>query len=246
MPMKLALWDFDGTLAHRAGMWSGTLVEVAAAEAPHLSLSIDDIRGHLRTGFPWNRPDEPHPHLADADAWWAALHPYMAAAYERVGVPSDTAAALATKVRERYLALDAWRVFDDVTPALEWLTAAGWRHVIVSNHTPELADLVDGLGIGGHFLACVNSAVVGYEKPRREIYEAALAAGPGASQVVMVGDNPVADVQGAAGAGIPGLLLDRQAGEPVLGAFRSLAEVADALLAGQWQPHAPVAAARRG
>ena len=71
-------------------------------------------------------------------------------------------------------------------------------------------------------------------------------AGPGASQVVMVGDNPVADVQGAAGAGIPGLLLDRRGDEPVPGAFRSLAEVADALLAGQWQPHAPVAAARRG
>lgn len=247
MPVgKLALWDFDGTLAHRPGMWSGTLVEVAAAEAPHLPLTADAIRPHLRTGFPWNRPDEPHPHLSDADAWWAALHPAMAAAYQAVGVPSETAGALAGRVRERYLALDAWQLFEDAVPALARLTQAGWQHVIVSNHTPELAELVDALGIGHHFLACVNSATVGYEKPRREIYDAALAVAPAAAEVVMVGDNPVADVQGAAGAGIPALLVDRREDQRTPGAFGDLHAVAAALLSGRWQPHAPVVAARRG
>lgn len=33
-PDHVLLWDFDGTLAERPGMWSGALLEVLDAEQP--------------------------------------------------------------------------------------------------------------------------------------------------------------------------------------------------------------------
>ncbi|WP_373294972.1 HAD-IA family hydrolase [Streptomyces fuscichromogenes] len=70
------------------------------------------------------------------------------------------------------------------------------RHVIVSNHVPELDILLQCLGLHRHFLAVVNSPLVGWEKPHRRIFETALERVGRPEHVWMVGDNPVADIAG--------------------------------------------------
>lgn len=45
----------------------------------------------------------------------------------------------------------AWVVYDDTEQALAELSDHGWRHVIVSNHMPELPRLVTDLGLADHF-----------------------------------------------------------------------------------------------
>jgi putative hydrolase of the HAD superfamily len=45
--MPYLLWDFDGTLAYRHGMWSGTLVEILRQAMPACRATVDDIRPHL-------------------------------------------------------------------------------------------------------------------------------------------------------------------------------------------------------
>ena len=55
----------------------------------------------------------------------------------------------------------------------------------------------------------VVSGQIGWDKPRPEIFAHGMAlAGPGA-RCLMVGDNPVADIQGAQGAGLDAALVHR-------------------------------------
>ena len=206
--MRYIVWDFDGTLAHRPGQWSGTLHKILNDEFPHLPATLEDFRPHTRAGFPWHTPDTPRLPPHGDDEWWQALHPVFARAFESCGkLCAEDAQRLAARVRDEYLRLDEWRVFDDTVPTLTALAAEGWTHVVLSNHVPELEKLIAALGLAPHFEAVFNSAKIGYEKPHPEAYATVRAACPRASHYVMVGDNIVADVRGARAVGWPAILV---------------------------------------
>jgi putative hydrolase of the HAD superfamily len=204
----LVLWDFDGTLAERPGMWRGCLVEVLQESGMRAEVDSEAFVPFLRDGFPWHRPDVAHPELCEPDAWWDQLAPLFVAAYEGVGIDPASARRLASLVRERYTdARAGWRLFEDTVPALSLLGERGWRHVLLSNHVPELGRIVDGLDLGGYIEDVLCSAVTGYEKPHPEAFAGALRLRRNREPVWMVGDNPHADVEGAERAGIPALLV---------------------------------------
>lgn len=207
MAESVVLWDFDGTLAYRDGMWRGCLVEALAEVAPGHGVVGADLAPGLRDGFPWHRPETGHPGLNSPDAWWGALQPLFVKAYVGAGVEARLADLAASRVRARYTDASRWTVFPDAVPALEELAAAGRQHVIVSNHVPELDGLLRDLGLDRYFAAVVNSSLVGWEKPHRRIFEAALDRAGRPERVWMVGDNPVADVAGARALGIPAILV---------------------------------------
>ncbi|HEU4964061.1 MAG TPA: HAD-IA family hydrolase [Bacilli bacterium] len=203
---KVLFWDFDGTLGYREGMWSGTLAQVAR-EQGGLDLPVEAFRPHLAQGFYWHDPHTPHPHLTTAGAWWQGLHPLFRDAFRNVGCEADTAERLAQHVGPAYTHPAAWRLYDDVCPALDALSERGWTHAIISNHVPELGELLAHLGLSACFAAVINSACVGYEKPHPAIYAHALREMGDPDVAWMVGDNPIADVQGAEQAGLPAILL---------------------------------------
>jgi putative hydrolase of the HAD superfamily len=218
---RVVLWDFDGTLAHREGMWSACLIDALDDVLPGHGLDRDAVRPHLRDGFPWHRPEVAHPELADAEAWWAHVGQLIARVYTAVGLDDERATQVARQVRAVYADhRRSWVVFDDTVPALTTLRDAGWRHAILSNHVPELSALVDGLGLAPFFDAVVNSAVTGYEKPHPEAFMHARRAAGNPAELWMVGDNPIADVAGANAAGIPAILVRRD-GAPGLDAVVS-------------------------
>lgn len=219
--MRAVLWDFDGTLAHREGMWSACLVEALEEIVPGHGLGAEAFRPHLRDGFPWHAPDVAHPELCEADAWWAHVGEVLERSYRAAGVEDGPATAAAARVRHVYGDhTRSWSLFPDTLPALESLSAAGWRHVILSNHVPELDALVAGLGLAPLVDAVVNSALTGYEKPHPEAFALGRRAAGDPEVLWMVGDNPVADVGGAEAAGIPAVLV-RRGGAPGLDAVVS-------------------------
>ena len=71
----------------------------------------------------------------------------------------------------------------------------------------ELPQIIDGLGLAGFFDAIVSSALVGYEKPRPELFAAARALTQDDGAVWMVGDNPDADCSGAVRFGVNAVLV---------------------------------------
>ena len=208
--MKLILWDFDRTLAVREEGWSGAMLEVLRRHCPDLTVTRDDLKPHIRSGFPWHTPDVPHTHIRSAEDWWAQLEPPFANAFERVGVASGDTDRLAAEVRRVYLNIEGWRVFDDALPVLSELASQDWTHRVLSNHVPELETLVAGLNLAPLIESVHSSANIGYEKPHPRAFEAALGNVPDGAVVWMVGDSVSADVQGAQAVGIPAILVRGQ------------------------------------
>lgn len=205
---SVIIWDFDGTLAYRhGGAWSAALVEAAAQQALNLRVTAGQLHPYLQTGFPWLAPERPHPEIGTADAWWSALEPVFQRAYVGAGIEKDVASVLARKVRSVYLDPQRWRLFDDVVPALEKLSASGWAHAILSNHVPELRQIVAHLGLDAHVGHVINSAETGYEKPHPQAFRFVLEAVAGVTNVVMIGDSMAADIEGARAMGIPAILV---------------------------------------
>ena len=121
------------------------------------------------------------------------------------------AAELAGRVRARYVdPTRVWELFPDTRPVLERLREDGWRHVVLSNHVPELPAIAAGLGLTPLVDHIVSSAATGYEKPHPEAFRLALELCGNPEEVWMVGDNPRADVAGAEAVGIPAVLVRTQ------------------------------------
>jgi FMN phosphatase YigB (HAD superfamily) len=93
---------------------------------------------------------------------------------------------------------------------LSKLRERGWRHVVLSNHVPELGAIITHLGLDLLVEATVNSAQTGYEKPHPEAFALARRAAGDPATIWMVGDNTTADVAGAEAAGIPAILVRRE------------------------------------
>jgi putative hydrolase of the HAD superfamily len=205
---RLALWDFDGTLAFRPGLWSGCVMEVLDADRPGHGIAIGDVRAGLRGGFPWHRAEDPHPHPGDGERWWQAVEAMIAGALERTGVERAECAALAGAVRARFIDPSVgWRLFDDSVPALTTMREAGWTNAIVSNHVPELGGLVAGIGLAPHVDRVFTSALVGFDKPNPAFFRHVVSAYGDPGEVWMVGDNPRADVAGAEALGHRAILV---------------------------------------
>jgi putative hydrolase of the HAD superfamily len=206
--MKYLIWDFDGTLGYRdKGMWSGTLLEILRQYKPEIDASIEQIRPSLQAGFPWNNPHQPHTEIKTGDQWWDAFDPLFEQAFVAVGVHADEAGSLAKQVRHLYTTLTFWRLFDDVLPTMEQLSAAGWTHLVLSNHVPELRQIMRFLQLDGHILQLFNSAETGYEKPHPQAFKTLLATLDDVETIWMIGDNFEADVLGAEAAGLPAILV---------------------------------------
>jgi putative hydrolase of the HAD superfamily len=204
---RFVIWDFDGTLAWRDGMWSGCALDVLDEHAPGHVVSIERLRTALRGGFPWHAWEQPHPQLSEPGRWWELVERRVAAAFEEVW-PGGDSAAMASALRERYLDVSVgWQLFEDTEPALRSLSARGWRHVVLSNHVPELHGLIDGLGLAPHLDEVFSSGLTGYEKPHPEAFRMVLAACGHPAQAWMVGDNSHADIEGAEGVGLPAILV---------------------------------------
>ena len=205
--MQYVIWDFDGTLAFRAGKWSGTLIEVLQQEMPAHPATVHDIRPHMQTGFRWNRHEQAHA-VRSADEWWEEMWPVFENAFrEGAKVTADDAQRLARQVRSAYLRPDAWQLFDDTLPCLNALRATGWRHVILSNHVPELPDIVGALGLAPLIDRVFNSAQTGFEKPHAEAFAKALSSIQNADRIWMIGDSVTADIAGAQAAGLRTVLV---------------------------------------
>jgi phosphoserine phosphatase len=101
-------------------------------------------------------------------------------------------------------------LFDDVAAALDALTGE-WTFAIVTNGASCLQrEKLAGAGLSDRFAVVVASGDLGVGKPAAEIYACTLRLlGADRSSAVMVGDSYANDVEGARGAGLRAVWLDR-------------------------------------
>jgi putative hydrolase of the HAD superfamily len=200
-------WDFDGTLVSRPMMWAEVALRLLEGHAPDHQVSFESMASLVSEGMPWHRPDCAHPDLSTPRAWWEAVNRRYHEIFAALGHQSAATPPVLEALREDILDAGRYVLFDDVIPALERVKAAGRRNMIVSNHIPELTDLVQGLHLTRHFEAIVSSGVVGYEKPHRRLFEAALRYVRPGETVWMIGDNPDADCRPVCDMGMNAVLV---------------------------------------
>ncbi len=207
----LLIWDFDETLGYRRdGKFSAALQEVMRQAREGLDAPIEEIRPFLQSWYPWHAPERPHPQIRSADQWWEMLYPAFERVFVHFGFTGREASAMAREARAVYADPTRWALYDDTLPALDLLSARGWRHVVLSNHVPELRAIVSHLGLAPRLAGLFNSAETGYEKPHRRAFELVLERFPGIHPVWMIGNSLTADVEGARQVGIPANLVRQQ------------------------------------
>jgi putative hydrolase of the HAD superfamily len=105
----------------------------------------------------------------------------------------------------------AWTLYPEVLHTLAALKQRGLRLSVISNFDSRLVPILHGLGAGSFFDHILVSSRIGYAKPDREIFHAALkrhALRP--EEGLHVGDSDIHDRRGASEAGLRGILIDRR------------------------------------
>jgi putative hydrolase of the HAD superfamily len=155
------------------------------------------------------------------DEWAALVDETFAGLLERP--PSET---FFPELYDRFAEPEAWRIFDDVEPALDALAACGFTLGIISNWDERLRPLLAKFDLTKYFDAIIVSCEVGFPKPSPVIFEHAskkMGVAPGC--ILHVGDSDEHDAQGALGAGYQTRLLERADREATTGQIKSLAEL---------------------
>jgi REG-2-like HAD superfamily hydrolase len=115
----------------------------------------------------------------------------------------------------RFTAAISWRIYDEVRGVLRKLRLHGIRLGIISNWSGDLEEVMHRVGLLESFDFVLDSARLGYEKPHVRIFDEALRRADVESRSALhIGDSPEHDVDGALGAGLRALLLDRHLRHP--------------------------------
>lgn len=148
--------------------------------------------------------------LLPADEQRAYWLDFWAEGFRQIGVTERDALKFATDLLDPVNGGDFQQVFDDVVPALDALQTRGKRLAIISNFSPNCESLLGRLGLAHYFDFFVVSGILGIEKPDPRIFQEAIrASGKDVSELVYIGDSVFHDVEGAHGAGLDAVLLDR-------------------------------------
>ena len=100
--IQYLLWDFDGTLAYRDGMWTDTLFSVLQKNDIK-NIIKEDIRPLLNIGFTWHSPDTPHKDIFLGKQWWEYYENYFAEIYKHLYIPIDKCNQLSKQIRDEYI-----------------------------------------------------------------------------------------------------------------------------------------------
>ena len=218
-PLRAVTFDITGTLVHSPRLseiyWQvlerhGHRVRLrdVRRELPH---TLDDMA--CQVDQRWDRFTA---HSGGERGYWRA---FLERLCRRLGThaPSPFAAA---ELFDRFRRAESWEVFEDVVPTLESLSKQGLRLGVVSNWDHRLPSLLEDLGLAHLFHNITYSSLCGVEKPHPHIFHRCLAAlDVPPARALHVGDRALEDAEGALGAGMRALRLDRSEGSGCLGAL---------------------------
>jgi putative hydrolase of the HAD superfamily len=112
---------------------------------------------------------------------------------------------------EHFRRPSAWRLADEAAATLAKLAEQGHLLGLASNYDSRLRDVVAGLPALAPIRYLAISSEIGWRKPAPQFFQAlARLVGLPSDRLVLVGDDPVNDYEGARAAGLGAILLDRE------------------------------------
>ncbi len=203
-------WDFHGTLTKPDNQWIDSAIQLCNTHFPELRIPESVIRKNLGGKcLPWwTYPDRDTRHLMENDGWWKSCEDEFSKMFVNCGLTESQAKEISPLIRTYVINIKNHRLHDDVLSTLKELKSKGYKSYILSNNFPELPQMVKDMGLGEYFDGCVVSALVGFDKPRKEIFDYAKKIAGNPLRCVMIGDNPIDDMKGAKDAGFETILVN--------------------------------------
>lgn len=211
--IKAVTFDVGGTLIEPWPSVGHVYSDVAARHG--VSIPADTLNARFRSAWNVRNPFE------HSRAGWEELVDEVF-----LGLCDPPRRTFFAELYDRFSEPGAWRIFDDVVPALDALASHGVKLAVISNWDDRLRRLLRVLELERHFEVVAISCEIGFPKPSPVIFEqAALKLGLPANAILHIGDSARMDVAGAIAAGLHALRVDRNTAEPALDTVNSLAEL---------------------
>ena len=204
-------WDFHGTLTLHLHQWTDCAYQLIKDNFPQYDVSMETVCDNLDGQcLPWyTHPDRDTRDLLKVeDGWWKSCNEELLKMFMRCGLTQQEAESVYLEVRKYLVAPENNPLYDDTKMVLETLRDRGYKHYLISNNYPELDVLMDQLGLTEYFEAQVISGKIGFDKPRKEIFEYALELAGNPAERYMIGDNLKDDVHGSKACGFKTIFLD--------------------------------------
>ncbi|MDE5670967.1 MAG: HAD family hydrolase [Eubacterium sp.] len=224
--MKVIFWDFDGTLVYSNPLWSNSVYNALKSVDGNTTVTFSEIRKLMASGFTWHMPNENYTEFTN-EKWWQYMNHYFYSCYLSLNTPQNIAEQATAKIRDIIKKKENYTLYSDAVSTLKKLKSKGIKNVILSNNYPDLCDVLKELEIYDLFDDFVISAAVGYDKPRKEIFEIAENFYPNADEYYMVGDSVNADIVGGNCAGFKTILVHKGFCEKADYCFDDLKSIVD-------------------
>lgn len=218
-------WDFDGTLIYSEHLWSSNVYEALKCADKNTKIAFSEIRECMSSGFTWHTPNEDYSKVTN-EKWWDFMNQHIYNSYIHLGVDKEIAKRAVQNVRPLIKREKNYHLYEDVMDTLIDLKEKGITNVILSNNYPDLKEVLEKLDLSQYFDAVIISAVEGYDKPRRELFEIAKNKYPD-SKYYMIGDSVNADIVGGNSAGMITVLVHKGYSEKACYCFDELKGVLD-------------------
>ncbi|MCH5320173.1 MAG: HAD family hydrolase [Eubacterium sp.] len=204
--MAIILWDFDGTLVHSNHLWSSSVYRSLRETDKNTCVAFNDIRKCMASGFTWHTPNEDYSSLTN-EKWWDFMNNKILKDYISLGINESIAKEASQKVRSIIKEVSNYELYPDSVETLNAAIKKGHKNVILSNNYPDLIDVIKALNLDRYSDNFIVSAVVGYDKPRPEIFEIAKNLYPNDTEFIMIGDSVNADIIGGNNSGMKTILV---------------------------------------
>jgi len=204
-------WDFHGTLTLHLHQWTDCAYQLIKDNFPHYNVTMEKVCDELDGQcLPWYtyKDRDSRELLKIEDGWWKSCNAELLKMFMRCGLTQQEAESIYLKVREYLIAPENNPLYDDTKMVLQTLKERGYKHYLVSNNYPELDVLMDQLGLTPYFEAQIISGKIGFDKPRKEIYEYALELAGNPENRYMIGDNLKDDIHGSKACGFKTIFFD--------------------------------------
>lgn len=209
-------WDFHGTLTEHDHNWSDIAFDLLKKELGVNAPSAEQLHKRLRHScLPWWVCTPAESEKLTQKAWWQFVEGQFARIFVEYGAEEKAAAQMAKAFRPKMTNAEMHHLRPDTIRVLAALQKRGYRQYIVSNNFPELPKIVEALGLMPYLCGVVVSGAVGHDKPHKAIFEYAGRLANNPEKIIMIGDNPHDDVEGAKNAGLGAIGFDRAANSPL-------------------------------
>ena len=212
-PIKVVFFDAAGTLFHVKGSVGEVYLRYAEKYGvPQSAGMVEKLNRAFREAFSQAPPSvfavtQPEKLKQCERLWWFDI---VHAVFYRVGM-FDGFDDYFEDVHEAFGTADVWDVYAEAHETLETLKSRGYELGVISNFDTRFFSIFRALGLARWFDSVTVSCTAGAVKPSPKIFHHALeqhVVDP--AEALHVGDRQLEDYEGATGAGLSGILLDRE------------------------------------